>query len=131
MPTRILIVDDVPELRQIFRLMLESDERFEVVGEAADGLEAIEKAGVLRPDLVLLDIAMPKLDGITAIPEIHRASPGVRIMMLSGFQTPRLTERALSSCASAFLEKGASSDRIISLVDEVASGPPKEVCLPA
>lgn len=130
MPTRILIVDDVPELRQIFRLMLDADERFEVVGEAADGIEAIEKAGSLRPDIVLLDIAMPRLDGIAAIPEIHKASPGVKIMVLSGFQTRRLTERALSSCASAFLEKGASSDQIISLVGEVASNPPKEVCLP-
>ena len=130
MPTRILIVDDVPELRQIFRLMLDADERFEVVGEAADGIEAIEKAGSLRPDIVLLDIAMPRLDGIAAIPEIHKASPGVKIMVLSGFQTKRLTERALSSCASAFLEKGASSDQIISLVGEVASNPPKEVCLP-
>lgn len=126
-----MIVDDVPELRQIFRLMLDSDDRFEVVGEAADGIEAIEQAGSLRPDIVLLDIAMPRLDGIAAIPEIHKASPGVKIMVLSGFQTKRLTERALSSCASAFLEKGASSDHIISLVDEVASGPPKEVCLPA
>ena len=131
MPTRILIVDDVAELRQIFRLMLGSDDRFEVVGEAADGIEAIEKAGSLRPDIVLLDIAMPRLDGIAAIPEIHRASPGVKIMVLSGFQTTTLTKRALSSCASAFLEKGASSDQIISLVDEVAAAPPKKVCLPA
>ncbi len=131
MPTRILVVDDVRELRQIFRLMLESDDRFEVVGEAADGLEAIAKAGELKPDLVLLDIAMPKLDGIAAIPQIHRASPGVKIMVLSGFQTAKLTERALTSCASAFLEKGASSDQIISLVGEVASGPAKKVCLSA
>ena len=131
MPTRILIVDDVPELRQIFRLLLDTDDRFEVVGEAADGFEAIERAGELKPDLVLLDIAMPNLDGIAAIPEIHKAHPGVKIMVLSGFQTPRLTERALASCASAFLEKGASSDRIVDLVQEVASGPPKKVCLPA
>lgn len=131
MTTRILIVDDVEELRQIFRMMLEGDERFEVVGEAGDGVEAIEQAGSLRPDLVLLDIAMPRLDGIAAIPEIHRASPGVKIMVLSGFQTPRLTERALTACASAFLEKGASSQEIVSLVDAVASGPAKEICLPA
>ncbi|MDQ3962864.1 MAG: response regulator transcription factor [Actinomycetota bacterium] len=131
MPTRILIVDDVPELRQIFRVMLEGDERFEIVGEAADGLDAIAKAGDLKPDVVLLDIAMPKLDGIAAIPEIHRASPGVKIMVLSGFQTAKLTERALASCASAFLEKGASSDKIVSLLGKVASGPAKKVCLSA
>lgn len=131
MTTRILIVDDVAELRQIFRMMLETDERFEVVGEAGDGVEAIEQAGSLRPDLVLLDIAMPRLDGIAAIPEIHRASPGVKIMVLSGFQTPRLTDRALTACASGFLEKGASSEEIVSLVDAVATGPAKEICLPA
>lgn len=129
MPTRILLVDDVAELRTLFRLMLSTEESFEVVGEAADGLEAIEKAAELKPDLIVLDIAMPRLDGLQAIPLLHEAAPGTRILVLSGFQTEDITERALESCATAFLQKGASSDKILSLVGQVAASPPKK-CLP-
>lgn len=125
MTTRILIVDDVPELRTIFRMLLSADERFEIVGEAADGLEAIEKAGALRPDLVLLDIAMPKLDGLQAIPRIHDAAPGVRILVLSGFETERIAEQAVALCATAFLEKGAATEKIVSLAYDVAMSPAK------
>ena len=123
--TRILIVDDVPELRAIFRLLLETEGLYDVVGEAGDGLEAIEKAGELKPDLVILDMAMPRLDGLQAIPRIHDAAPGVRILVLSGFEARSLQEKAIESCATAFLSKGASSEKLISLVDEVAASPPK------
>jgi two-component system, chemotaxis family, chemotaxis protein CheY len=128
MATRILIADDVPELRAIFRLLLSSDERFEVVGEAADGYEAIEKARGLKPDLVILDIAMPRLDGLQAIPRIHEAAPGVRILVLSGFETGRISEQAIALCATAFLEKGAPTEEIISLAYDVAMSPPKKAC---
>lgn len=128
MPIRTLVVDDVPELRAMFSMMLETDDRFEVVGEAGDGLEAIEKAGALRPDLVLLDIAMPRLDGLQAIPRIHAASPGLRILVLSGFETPRVAKQAIELCATAFLEKGATTAKIVSLAAEVAASPPKKAC---
>jgi DNA-binding NarL/FixJ family response regulator len=125
MATRILIADDVPELRAIFRLLLQSDQRFEVVGEAADGVEAIAKAAELKPDLVLLDIAMPRLDGLQAIPKIHQAAPGVRILVLSGFETDRVAKQAIALCATAFLEKGAATEKIIALAHDVAMSPPK------
>jgi len=128
MAIRTLVADDVPELRAIFRLLLSSDDRFEVVGEAADGVEAVEMAGRLRPDLVLLDVAMPKLDGLQAIPKIHEVASGVRILVLSGFETKRIAEQAVALCATAFLEKGAATDKIVSLAHEVALSPPKRVC---
>lgn len=131
MAARVLIADDVSELRSIFRTLLTLDGRFEVVGEAVDGIEAVEQAERLRPDIVILDMAMPRLDGLQAIPKIHAAAPGVRIVVLSGFQSRGLAARAIESCATAFLEKGTAFERIAALVHEVASAPPKAVCATA
>lgn len=128
MKTRTLLVDDVVELRSMFTMMLETDDRFEVVGQAGDGVEAIEKAGALQPDLVLLDVAMPRLDGLQAIPRIHAAAPGVRILVLSGFETARVARQAIELCATAFLAKGATTAQIVSLAAEVAASPPKKEC---
>jgi len=125
---RVLLVDDVPDLRLMFRSMLMSDERFEVVGEAADGYEAIEKARELRPDVILLDIAMPRMDGLQAIPRLHEAAPGTRILVLSGFDTAKIAEQAVSLCATAFLEKGASSKDIADTAHRVHLSPPKRPC---
>ncbi len=125
---RVLVVDDVAELRTLFRLMLESDGRFEVVGEASDGQEAADRARDLRPDVVTLDIAMPRVDGIHAIPMIHEASPGVRIMVVSGFESPSLARKAISACATAFLSKGEATSRIVSTLHEVYLSPPKDLC---
>lgn len=125
---KVLVVDDVAELRTLFRLILETDGRFEVVGEAGDGQEAADKARELRPDVVTLDIAMPRVDGIDAIPMIHAASPGVRIMVVSGFESPSLARRAVSACATAFLSKGEPASSIISTLHEVYLSPPKNLC---
>jgi two-component system, chemotaxis family, chemotaxis protein CheY len=125
---RVLIVDDVPELRSVFRIMLESDGRFEVVGEASDGHEAIERAGQLHPDVVTLDIAMPGLDGLRAIPLLHEASPGLRILVLSGFETGRLAREAIERCATAFLSKGVAPETIVSTLHDVYLSPPKKLC---
>ena len=125
---RVLLVDDVPELRALFRIMLETDPRFEIAGEAGDGEEAVVKAGELKPDVIVLDIAMPKLDGVSAIPLLHAANPGVRILVLSGFESQRIAERAISACATAFLSKGAPPETIVSLLHEVYLSPPKKLC---
>ena len=125
---RVLVVDDVPELRMLFRLMLEADSRFEVIGEAGDGEEAVAMARELAPDVIILDVAMPKLDGLSAIPLLHEASPGIRIMVLSGFDTHRVAEKAVASCATAFLSKGEPPDAILSLLHDVYLSPPKKLC---
>lgn len=109
-------------------MILEDDGRFEVIGEAGDGEEAVTLAGELRPDVIILDVAMPKMDGIHAIPLLHDASPGVRILVLSGFENRRLAERAIAACATAFISKGTVPQQIISTVHEVFLSPPKRLC---
>jgi DNA-binding NarL/FixJ family response regulator len=128
MPIRVLVVDDVPDLRALFRLVLESDDRFEVVGEAGDGEEAIVKAHELRPDVVMLDIAMPRMNGINAIPLLHQAAPGIRILVLSGFETDAIARRAIDACATAFISKGVSPKKIVSTLHDVYLSPPKTLC---
>jgi DNA-binding NarL/FixJ family response regulator len=125
---RVLIIDDVPDLRAVIRLVIEADGRFEVVGEAGDGEEGVRLARALRPDVISLDIAMPKLDGMDAIPLIHEASPGVRIMVLSGFETDKMARQAIDRCATAFISKGVPPDEIVETLHDVYLSPPKKVC---
>src|SRR5438132_14386326 len=73
---RVLLVDDLPDIRLVMRLLLEADGRTEVVGEAADGAEAIRLAGELHPDAIVLDLRMPGMDGVSALPLIRDAAPG-------------------------------------------------------
>ena len=80
---RALVVDDNADIRLVERLQLESGHLFEVVGEAGDGSEAIRLALALQPDVVLLDLAMPVMSGVEAIPAIRRCAPGVRIVVVS------------------------------------------------
>ena len=117
----------MPDLRRIFRLVLETDGRFQVVGEAGDGEEAVKLAGDLRPDVIVLDLAMPKMDGISAIPLLHKAAPGIRILVLSGFENEALAERAVAACATAFLTKGTLPEEIASTLHEVYLSPPKDL----
>lgn len=113
---RTVLVDDGEEIRRYLRAMLERDGRFEVVGEAGDGLGAIAAVERWTPDLVVLDIAMPYMDGISALPEIRRRAPGVRVVVLSGFPRDRMGPRAAEAGAVGYLEKG---HRTLSLADEL------------
>lgn len=101
----VVIVDDSSEIRELVRMLLEMAECFTVVGEAADGEEAITAAATHQPDLVLLDHSMPKLDGLTALPSIKETSPRSTVVMLSGFSPDRLADAALANGASAYLTK--------------------------
>ena len=128
---RVLLADDVPEIRELLRIAVERDGRFEVVGEAGDGREAIALAEELSPDIVLLDLAMPTMDGLQAIPQV-RAQIGDqgRIVVLSGFESERLAPQAIKTCADAYVEKGASS--LIELPEflaRVLAAAPKELAL--
>ena len=109
---RVLLADDVPDIRSLLRLAVERDGRFEVVGEASDGVEAVELAKQHQPDLVVLDVAMPKMDGLQAIPKVreHLAENG-RIVVVSGFTSDTVGPRAIEICADAYLEKGKGSIR--------------------
>jgi CheY-like chemotaxis protein len=116
-PVRVAIVDDSPQIRQLLRLFLEADDRFEVVGEGTDGDEAIRLAATTVPDLLILDQQMPGLGGLEALPEIRRRAPWTTVVLYTGETDPRLSGRALAAGALAVLEKVATGP---SIVDQLA-----------
>jgi DNA-binding NarL/FixJ family response regulator len=116
---RIVICDDVPELRQLVRFALEEDLEQVVVGEASDGVEAVERVRDLRPDVVVLDLSMPEMDGLQAITEMVEAAPRTGIVVFTGFANPGMRDQALSPGADAYVEKGADLDELRSAVAEV------------
>ena len=128
MTIRILIVDDQPMLRTGFRLILEEEADFEVVGEASDGQEAIERAAELRPDVVLMDIRMPRLDGVEAtrrlVPEANLAegAPSLHVLVLTTFDLDEYVVQALRAGASGFLLKDAPAEDLIAAIRAVAAG---------
>ena len=120
---QVVICDDEPSFRQIASVVLSLDPDVEVVGEAADGREAIQVVGQLRPDVLLLDIAMPLMDGLEAMPHIREASPETRIVVLTGMVAESLRQRALDSGAWLFIEKGLDIEELVAHVKEVCSEP--------
>lgn len=116
---RVVIADDTPDIRSLLRWCLEPDDRFEVVGEAANGAEAVELITALDVDAILLDLAMPVMDGLQAIPQIKVASPGTRIVVLSGFEETVMASEALARGADAYLEKGIAVAEIASVLQDM------------
>jgi DNA-binding NarL/FixJ family response regulator len=113
MPCRIVICDDYDAYRFTMNALLEGDPRFEVVGEAANGIEAIERCAELQPDVVVLDIAMPEMDGLTALPTIRERCPDASIVMHSAFAERSVAENAASLGADGYLEKGSDFRAIV------------------
>ncbi len=109
---RVVIADDASAMRALLRRMLEDTAAFEIVGEASDGAEAVEMTGALHPDLVVLDLSMPVMDGLSAIPAIRRISPLTRIVVLSALEPERVREQAMASGADAFIEKCLVADSL-------------------
>jgi CheY-like chemotaxis protein len=118
---RLAICDDVREFRELMRFGLGEDPEIVIVGEAADGLEAVEIVGELRPDVVLLDLSMPKLDGLEVIESLRERSPSSRIIVLSGFAAARMETIVLERGATRYLEKGTSLAEIRSAIHETAA----------
>ena len=116
---KILIVDDHEALRAGVRTVLES-RGFEICGEAADGQEALSRALQLRPDLVILDITMPVLDGFSAAREIHKRLPGVGILLLSMHESATMVNVAKSSGARGYVAKSEGIARLLKAVDAIA-----------
>jgi DNA-binding NarL/FixJ family response regulator len=117
---RVVLVDDVPELRLLVRLTLEDEPGIEVVGEAANGREGVEVVEATDPDLVLLDLSMPDMDGLEAIPLIRAHAPHARVVVLSGHEAGRLSLQALDQGASRYINKAVGLDTIPTIVREVA-----------
>jgi DNA-binding NarL/FixJ family response regulator len=102
---RVLVCDDSDAFRALLRYTLQEDPGIEVVGEAADGMDAIEAAERLQPDVVLLDLTMPILDGMDAIPGVLERAPATQIVALSGWGADRMEQAALDRGAVAYVEK--------------------------
>lgn len=119
---RVLIVDDDDLMRAGLRAVLSTDERLEVVAEASDGREAIERSRRLQPDVVLMDVRMPNLDGIAATREIVAAVPRARLLILTTFEDDDYVFGALSAGASGFLLKRTRPAQLIAGIHTIAAG---------
>jgi DNA-binding NarL/FixJ family response regulator len=121
-PVRVLLVDDDDLMRAGIRAVLSSDQTIEVVGEAADGRAAVEQAIAFRPDVVLMDVRMPGLDGIAATRELLAVSPDVRVVILTTFEQDDYVFGALSAGASGFLLKRTRPEELIVAIHTIAAG---------
>lgn len=116
---RVLIADDTPDMRLLIRLAMADRSELELVGEAENGQQAIDLAAALRPDLLVLDIFMPVLDGLQALPRLKQVAPDTRVVILSVLPTDAHRDTALAAGAAAIVEKHTG---INELVDEVLRG---------
>jgi NarL family two-component system response regulator LiaR len=123
-PIRILIVDDHAIVREGQRALIDTEPGMEVVGEAADGDQAVKLARALRPDVILLDLAMPRKGGIEAIGEIKEENPKARILVLTSFAEDDKVYAAIKAGALGYLMKDASPQEILAAIGEVYRGEP-------
>jgi DNA-binding NarL/FixJ family response regulator len=121
-PVRILVVDDHAVLRTAVRRLLESRSEFEVCGEAADGAEVVEKAAELKPDVVVLDIGMPKMNGFEAARKIKVVSPRSQIVILSSHKDKQFLEQARNVGAVCFVPKSEAERELVDAVKMAAGG---------
>ena len=121
-PVRVLLVDDQPLLRTGFRMVLGAEEGLHIVGEAGDGVEAVDLARRLLPDVVLMDIRMPRMDGVAATREIVAARLPVRVLILTTFDLDEYLVGALRAGASGFLAKDVPAEDLVRAIRTVAAG---------
>jgi DNA-binding NarL/FixJ family response regulator len=122
MSIRVLVADDQSMVRAGFRMLLGGEEDIDVVAEATNGLEAVDKAARFDPDVVLMDIRMPELDGIQATQRILAADPGARILILTTFDLDEYVYEALRVGASGFVLKDDPPEQLLAAVRTVAAG---------
>ena len=121
---RLLLVDDHAIVREGLRAVLEEEADFAVVGECGSGDDALQVAGTLHPDVVLLDLSMPGLDPVTTIKGLMQRVPGVRIMVFTSFGSDDLVRATLDAGAIGFLLKDARRDELLAAIRSVAAGQP-------
>jgi len=119
---RLLIADDHLIVRQGLRLILETEEGFELVGEASDGTEAVKLAGELHPDVILMDLRMPGMDGLTAIEQLAETQPEIAIVILTTFNEDDLMVRGLRAGAKGFLLKDTNRETLFDSIRAAARG---------
>lgn len=121
-PVRVMVVDDDDLMRAGLRSVLSSDDAIEVVGEARDGRDAVGRAPRLGPDVVLMDVRMPELDGIAATSQLIAAAPEARVLIVTTFEHDEYVFGALKAGASGFLLKRTSPEDLIAAIHTVAAG---------
>ncbi|MFC5833850.1 response regulator [Nonomuraea insulae] len=122
MTIRVLLVDDEAMIRAGLRMVLEAESDIEVVGEAADGAQAVTAAAALRPDVILMDVRMPRVDGLDATRQILAADAEVRVVVLTTFNEDKYVQTALRLGASGFLLKVAPPERLVEAIRVAAHG---------
>ncbi len=117
---RVLVVDDQPLFAEAISVLLKLNEGIEVVGTAADGQEAVDRAIALEPDLVLMDIQMPRLDGIAATRRIRRRLPHTKVLMMTALTGDEYVEQALQAGAEACVRKFSHAGDLLTAIEEIA-----------
>ncbi|MFA9444866.1 response regulator transcription factor [Egicoccus sp. AB-alg6-2] len=113
-------MDDESALRLLMRTVLERSGRYEVVGEAEDGQAALTMAGELLPDLVLIDLSMPVMDGLAALPHLRVSLPAARLVVLSGLAGSAAADTARAAGADLYLHKGLGARELLAAIDAAA-----------
>ncbi len=119
----VVIVDDTEDIRMLVRMTLEAWGGFEVVGEADNGLAGVDVVTRTQPDVVLLDLRMPVMNGLDALPRIRRACPDARVIVLSGFDADVMAEHAMDGGAHGYAQKGAGVTDLVRYVVRVLDEP--------
>ncbi len=120
----VLICDDNGSVRTLLGVIVDTSPGLRVAGDAADGNEAIIQATRLQPEVIVLDLAMPNLSGLEALPELRRVAPGAQIVVFSGFAAASVAEQAIALGAVSYLEKGATPAAIVATIEEALANAP-------
>jgi len=120
MTIRILLVDDHPIVRQGLKTLLEGHSEWEVIGEASDGAEAIEKAKDLHPDVMVLDVTMPRMNGLEACRLLRHECPGLEILFVTQHDSPQMMREALEAGARGYVVKSNAARDLLAAVDAVS-----------
>jgi DNA-binding NarL/FixJ family response regulator len=120
----VLICDDNEAMRTLLTVIIGASPSMRVVGEAADGNEAIAEAQRLQPDVILLDLAMPNRSGLEALRELRHVAPEAQIVVFSGFASATVADEVIALGAASYLEKGAHPDTIVATIEEALASTP-------
>ncbi len=124
-PWKVLVVDDVEGLRRLVSIVLGQHDAYEVVAEASSGEEAIQKAQETNPDVVLLDLSMPGMDGFETLDHIHEQDENIHVIVLSGHDKEHKAQQAAQAGALAFIEKAEDPQALVEKLDEVLRQAPR------
>jgi DNA-binding NarL/FixJ family response regulator len=124
MPLRILIVDDHPVVRHGLRSLLKGRPEWEIVDEAEDGVQAVEKTNQLKPDVVVIDVSMPKMNGLEACRLIRKTTPESEVLIVTQHDSPQMLREALSAGARGYIVKSSAARDLLAAVEAVSEHRP-------